>query len=120
MGANHCVYVANLYLFQYEHTFFKQLIQMRSNSQDTAKHLLASQLLHAFHYIGRYVDDEVNLTNNPDLFLRFLTMEHREHDMCGIDAAHLEFKVTSSQSKRTNDFLNLHLHKVPHYSDLKC
>jgi hypothetical protein len=116
MGANHCVYVANLYLFQYEHDFFKQLIQVRRNtSPGTPGQLLASQLLHAYHYIGRFVDDKINMTDSPELFLNFLNKEHQEHGILGIYPAHLGFKVTSSPSKTSNDFLNLHLHIVPHY-----
>jgi hypothetical protein len=113
MGANHCVYVANLYLLQYERVFFTSLVSaIRDDNPQTS--LLASHLLYTYRFLGRFIDDEACLTHNPSLFLRFLTQSHEENGISGIYPPHLGFKVTSSASKETCNFLNLHICIVPH------
>ena len=113
MGANHCVYVANLYLLQYERIFFRQIVTAIHDRNPDKRHL-AAQLLATFRFVGRFIDDEICLTHNPSLFTQFLTQAHVEHGLSGIYPVHLGFKVTSCPSKDICNFLNLRISIVPH------
>ena len=113
MGANHCVYVANLYLLQYERIFFKT-VTAAVHDPDPGRSTLAKQVLATFRFLGRYIDDELCLTYNPSLFLRFLSQTHVELDIKGIYPPHLGFKVTSCEPKTTLNFLNLRICIIPH------
>jgi hypothetical protein len=83
MGANHCVYVANLYLLQYERLFFSSLVSA-IRGDNPQRSLLATHLLYTYRFLGRFIDDEACLTHNPSLFLRFLTQSHEEQGINGI------------------------------------
>ncbi len=113
MGANHCVYVANMYLLQYERLFFQNVVAAFQDPNPD-KVSLARHLLAAFRFLGRFIDDELCLTHNPSLYLRFLTQSHMEHGIHGIYPPHLGFKVTSCENKSVCNFLNLRISIVPH------
>lgn len=119
MGANHCVYVANLYLYQYEVTFFKQLVQIYVRQEIGPAFILALRLLHAFRYVGRYVDDEVNITYSPELFKKFLSNTYIEHGIRGIYPPHLGFTTTTHETNKINDFLNLRLQVIASSTECK-
>jgi hypothetical protein len=113
MGANHCVYVANFYLLQYERLFFQNILEAVQDPEPV-RSTLAKTLLATFRYMGRFIDDELCLTHNPSLFLRFLPQQHEEHGIHGIYPPHLGFKVTSCEPKTMCNFLNLRISITPH------
>ncbi len=96
-GANHCVHVANLYLPQYERMFFNTVTAGVHTLTPTDSNSLSVML----RFMGRFIDDELCLTHNPSLFLRFLPQTHAQLDITGI-YPHLSFKVTSGKPNSTS------------------
>ena len=115
MGINSAVYLANCYLFMYELRFVQQLLHIRNLPSSTAtasRRSLALQLLQAFCWTVRYIDDIWSIVPRHStiaLYESFLYV-HQCHDgISGVCPSSITISSTSQPNFLTAKYMSLRL-----------